>query len=173
MLPEAAASGRLTLYRAERFPHRWVAVGDLLSERVHDATLMESPDGFWLFATSDAEGGSSWDALHLYHSPQLMGPWRAHDMNPVLVDAGAARPAGAMFPGPDGVWRPVQDCRAGYGAGLGFARLEQLDMCGFQQSVVRRVLPPARCGYSGVHSWSQAAGLEAIDLFGPRTRAAP
>jgi len=168
MLPEAAASGRLTLYRAERFPDRWVAVCDLLSEPVHDATLLETPDGYWLFATTDAEGGSSWDALNLYHAPGLMGPWRAHDMNPVLIDAGSARPAGAMFRAGGDLWRPVQDCRAGYGAGLGFARIDQLDQRGFGQTVVRTVLPPARSGFCGVHTWSGAANLEAVDVFGPR-----
>jgi hypothetical protein len=168
MLPEAAASGRLTLYRAERFPDRWVAVCDLLSEPVHDATLLETPDGCWLFATTDAEGGSSWDALNLYHAPGLMGPWRAHDMNPVLIDAGSARPTGAMFRAGGDLWRPVQDCRAGYGAGLGFARIDQLDQRGFGQTVVRTVLPPARSGFCGVHTWSGAANLEAVDVFGPR-----
>jgi hypothetical protein len=168
MLPEAAASGRLTLYRAERFPDQWVAVGDLLSEPVHDATLLETPDGCWLFATTDAEGGSSWDALNLYHAPGLMGPWRAHDMNPVLIDAGSARPAGAMYRAGGDLWRPVQDCRAGYGAGLGFARIDQLDQRGFRQTVVRTVRPPANSGFRGVHTWSGAADLEAIDVFGPR-----
>ena len=168
MLPEAAANGRLTLYRAERFPDRWVAVGDLLDEGVHDATLHQTGDGWWLFATSDAEGGSSWDALNLYHAPDLMGPWSAHDMNPVLVDAGAARPAGAMFQAGDGLWRPVQDCRAGYGAALGFARIDRLDRGGFEQTGVHAVQPPVRGGFLGVHSWSCAAGLEAIDIFGPR-----
>ncbi len=168
MLPEAAASSRLTLYRAERFPDRWVAVRDLLSEPVHDATLLETPDGCWLFATTDGEGGSSWDALNLYHAPGLMGPWRAHDMNPVLIDAGSARPAGAMFRASGNLWRPVQDCRAGYGAGLGFARIDQLDELGFGQTVVRTVRPPPNSGFCGVHTWSAAADLEAVDVFGPR-----
>lgn len=167
MLPEAAASGRLTLYRAVRFPDCWEAVGDLLNDRVHDATLLKSSDGFWLFATIDGDGGSSWDALHLYHAPDLLGPWSAHDLNPVLVDAGAARPAGALIRSGGRLWRPVQDCREGYGAGLGFARIDRLDGRGFAQTVVGTLRPPPMGGLAGVHTWSHGAGLEALDFFGP------
>ncbi len=168
MLPEAAASGRLTLYRAERFPDRWVAVADLLSGRVHDATLLKTDDGYWLFATTDGDRGSSWDQLCLWHAAALLGPWTAHAANPVLIDAGAARPGGAIMAAEGALWRPVQDCRAGYGAALGLARIETLTRADFRQGAARRVLPPARGGYSGLHTFNRAAGLEAVDVFGPR-----
>ena len=167
MLPEAAASGRLTLYRAEAFPERWVPVADLLAERVHDATLVKMADGYWIFASADSDGGTSWDALNLYRAPSLLGPWAPHPKNPVLVDAGGARPAGAMFRHAGALWRPVQDCRTGYGTGLGFARIGRLDGSGFTQTLVHSVTAPDRRGCSGVHTWNRAAGLEVVDVFGP------
>lgn len=168
MLPEAAASGKLTLYRAERFPDRWTEVADLLDARVHDATLFRTHHGYWLFAATEGHGGSSWDALSLYHAPALLGPWMPHAMNPVIVDAGSARPAGGIIELGGTLWRPVQDCRAGYGAALSFARIDRLDDRAFAQTIVQTLSPPALGGLSGLHTWNRAFGLEAIDVFGRR-----
>ena len=50
MRPEASASGRLTLYRAERLPDRWARAAVLLDGMaVSDATLLEQGGRFWLF----------------------------------------------------------------------------------------------------------------------------
>jgi len=169
MLPEAAASGRLTLYRAERFPDRWEPVADLLAERVHDATLLRHGGHYWLFATAEGEGGSAWDALNLYSASSLMGPWHAHAANPVLVDAASARPAGQIAVIDGELWRPAQDYRRGYGAALTLARIDRLDRDGFAQSGLISWRAPAATGVLGPHTWNTGTGLEVVDLFAPRT----
>src|SRR5690606_8873232 len=63
MLPEASASGRLTLYRAVDFPDRWRAEADLLEGEISDATLLEQDGRLWLFATSRDGFGSTSDTL--------------------------------------------------------------------------------------------------------------
>ncbi len=168
MLPEASASGALDLYRADPFPDRWVPVARLLNERVHDATLIEHGGKFWMFAATDTGESSSWDALSLSSANTLFGPWTPHPSNPVLLDAGSARPGGSIFRIGIDLWRPAQDCRDGYGAALSLARVTQLDDTGYAQDSPQ----PWRCTYAskllGPHTWNVGAGLEVIDVFGPK-----
>ncbi len=171
MLPETSAAARVQLYRASRFPDRWVPDAVLLERRnLADATPVFHDGRWWLFATSNEDGGSSWDQLHLFHAPDLLGPWTAHAGNPVLIDAGTARPAGQMWHEDGVLMRPAQDCRTGYGAGLAICRVDRLDEGGFRQSVVRRIGPPPGFDADGLHTLNRAAGWEVVDLKVPHPR---
>lgn len=173
MLPEMSAARRVQLFRAEKFPDRWVADRVLLDDIVAaDATLIEHAGRWWMFATLADDGGSSWDQLCLFHAPDLFGPWTPHAANPVLVDAGAARPAGAMWRAEDGsLMRVAQDCRTGYGVGLTICRVDRLDERAFAQTVVARVAPPDGYGADGTHTLGRTGNFEVIDLrFPPASR---
>ncbi len=171
MLPETSAACRVQLYRANPFPDRWVPDVVLIEGRkLADATPVFHDGRWWLFASANDDGGSSWDQLHLFHAPDLFGPWAPHAGNPVLIDAGAARPAGMMWHENGVLMRPAQDCRSGYGAGLVVCRVDRLDEGGFHQSVVRRVEPPSGLGATGLHTLNRAAGWEAVDLRTPHPR---
>ncbi len=172
MLPETSAAGRIELFRAQAFPDRWVSERVLIEGVVaSDATLVEHAGRWWLFATVSGDGRSSWDGLCLYHAPHPFGPWTAHSGNPVLIDAGAARPAGAMWHEDGELMRIAQDCRGGYGVGIAICRVERLDADGYAQSVVARLGPPDGFGADGVHTLNRAGSLEAIDLrYPPRGR---
>lgn len=165
MLPEAAAAGCIRLYRADPFPDRFVP-DRVLVEGVEtgDATLVAHEGHWWLFATLAGDGGSSWDALVLFHAPHPFGPWTPHAANPVLIDAGAARPAGNMWHEDGTLMRVAQDCRTGYGKGLSICRVDRLDAAGYAQTVVARLSPPEGLAARGVHTLNRAAGFEVIDL---------
>ena len=169
MIPESSSNRSVDLYRAERFPDRWVKEAVLLDGVLaDDATLVEHGGKFWLFASvRDWPQASSWEALGLYHADALEGPWQAHAANPVLLDPAAARPAGAMFQHNGALIRPAQDCRGGYGVGLTFARVDRLDEEGFAQTVVGHVAPRTR-KTSGLHTCNRAGNVEVIDLYGVR-----
>ena len=169
MLPETSAAARVQLYRADLFPDRWVPDAVLIDgRRLADATPVLHEGKWWLFATANADGGSTWDQLHLYHAPDLLGPWRPHAGNPVLIDAGAARPAGLMWHEDGVLMRPAQDCRTGYGDGVVVCKVDRLDERGYRQSVVRRIAPPP--GATGLHTLNRAAGWEVVDLKVPHPR---
>lgn len=171
MLPETSAASRVQLYRADPFPDRWLPDTVLIEgRRMADATPVFHQGQWWLFATSDEDGGSSWDELHLFHAPNLLGPWSPHVCNPVLIDAGAARPAGRMWHEDGVLMRPAQDCRTGYGVGLAICRVDRLDPNGFLQRVVERIVPPG--GGNGVHTINRAADWETVDLKVSRQRRA-
>ncbi|MDN5926918.1 MAG: hypothetical protein L0I29_07585 [Hyphomicrobiales bacterium] len=164
MLPEASASNRLTLYRAERFPDRWVPEAILLDGMViSDATLFEYEGRLWLFATDRDDYGSTSDTLVVFHAPALKGPWTPHRGNPVLIDRRRARPGGAFQRIGGRILLPIQDGTKGYGGGLGLSELLELD----EDNV--RLSDPAPVGQQGdwpypqIHTLNRAGRLEVID----------
>jgi hypothetical protein len=173
MVPESSANRTVRLYRADPFPHRWVEEAILISDlAASDATVIRHDGAFWMFAAT-RDGFGSWsDALSLFHAPRLHGPWQAHPANPVLVDRAAARPGGAMVVRDGKLWRPVQDCTAGYGCGIGLAEITRLDQEGFEQKVRTILRPDPSWPGRRFHTLNRAGRLECIDgsAYSPRSR---
>ena len=164
MLPEASASGRLTLYRAATFPDRWVAEKALIEGEISDATLLDHGGLLWLFATDRDGYGSTSDTLVVYSAPALTGPWRPHAMNPILIDRRMARPGGAFAR--DGQGRlllPVQDGTLGYGGGLGLSELLELDQHTVRISQPRPIAADGDWPYPQIHTLNRSGRLEVID----------
>ena len=164
MIPESVQASTVELYRAVNYPDTWELEQILLTDvTLGDATLMDHGGFSWLFASS-ARGGSNWDVLDIYLADHWRGPYRPHRLNPVLVDARAARPAGPMMIRNGSLLRPAQDCTRGYGSALTLCRVDRLDPDGYAQTRLARLGPPL-LGDSGVHTLSTAGGLEAIDAL--------
>jgi hypothetical protein len=164
MLPEASASGQLTLYRAERFPDRWTAEAVLVDGMaISDATLLEHGGRLWLFATDRDGHGSTSDTLVIFHAPSLKGIWKPHRMNPILIDRRRARPGGAFIHGGSRIILPVQDGTNGYGGGLGLSELLRLDEGDVLLSDPVPVDPKGDWPYQQIHTLNRAGRLEVID----------
>lgn len=172
MIPETSSVGRIELYRAETFPDRWtferVLVKDVIAS---DATLVTWNGRDWLFASVAGEGASTWDALGLFYADDVFGAWQPHPLNPVLIDAGAARPGGAMVMQGNRLRRVAQDCRRLYGGGIVLAEVDQLDPENYAQTVCAVLGPPPGSGAAGAHTLNTAAGYQFIDLVGAVRRA--
>ena len=167
MLPEMGGARRLQLFRADPFPDTWIPDRILLDDTVvADATPILHDGRWWIFASLNDDGGSSWDQLALYHAPDLQGPWTAHPGNPVLIDAGSARPAGAMWHEGNTLMRVAQDCREGYGRGLAICRVDRLDGDGFAQTVITRLGTPPGSEAFGAHTLNRSSAIEVVDLNG-------
>ncbi len=174
MMPESSAGHRLDLYRAERFPDRWVRDRTLVAGvAISDATPFAADGRWWLTATVAEEGGSSWDCLSLYSGSSPLGPWTRCGDAPVLVDASCARPAGHVQSIGGALWRPAQDCVGGYGAGLALCRIDHVGEDGFSQTVAARLGPPPGAPPDGVHTLNLGGGFEFIDAVGPQGKRAP
>jgi hypothetical protein len=163
MLPEGSGSRKLTLYRAERFPNRWVPATVLLEGEMSDATLLQHDGKYWLFATDRDGAGSTSDTLVVFHAPSLTGPWTPHAQNPILIDRRRARPGGALARVGSELLLPIQDGTTGYGGGLGLSRLVRLDEQGIE---LAEPMPVAAAGdflYPRIHTLNRAGRLEVID----------
>lgn len=164
MLPEASASGKLTLYRALSFPDAWQPDAVLIEGEISDATLLEHNGSLWLFATDRDGFGSTSDTLVVFQAPRLLGPWRPHHLNPILIDRRRARPGGAIRRDAAGrLLLPVQDGTHCYGGGLGVAHLLELD-----SETVRFGEPSAVCTsgdwpHRRIHTLNRSGSLEVID----------
>jgi hypothetical protein len=173
MIPESSANRSVILYRADPFPHRWVREAVLLADiEASDATVVQHGGCFWMFAAT-RDGAGSWsDALSLFSAPDLRGPWTPHAGNPVMVDQASARPAGAMVVRDGTLWRPVQDCTAGYGTGIGLAEVTRLDHEQFEQKVHAVLRPDPSWPGRRFHTLNRAGRLECIDgaAHSPRSR---
>lgn len=127
MLPEACASGTLTLYRARSFPDAWQPYARIVLDAVPiDATLLESGGRWWMFYAPAGTERERLTHLHLATAPCPTGPWTPHPGNPVHVDPLGARPGGTAFERDGAVCLPVQDCRGSYGSGLRILTIQGL-----------------------------------------------
>jgi hypothetical protein len=173
MIPESSAAGRVDLYRADPFPHRWIHEATLVSGvEASDATVVRHGGCLWMLAAT-RDGAGSWsDTLSIFSAPDLLGPWQPHPLNPVLIDQATARPAGTMFVRDGKLYRPVQDCTHGYGTGIGLAEVTRLDHDGFDQKI--HALLRADPSWPGrrFHTLNRAGRLECIDgaAYSPRSR---
>ena len=173
MLPETAAARRLEYYRATDFPSVWRRAAVALEGlRIADSTLLEHEGRWWLFASLAEYGGASQDELFAWHGPSPLGPWTAHTQNPLVSDVRAGRPAGRFVRRGGRLYRPAQDSEAGYGAGLAWCEVLELTPQRYREQVVARWRGEDFGPYTGVHTFSEAGGFEAVDLKSPRRRTA-
>ena len=167
MIPESCSVGRVDLFRAKAFPGDWVLETTLIEDLVvSDATIHRRGETWWMFGCVREGGGSFSDHLHLWTAADFRGPWIPHAANPVLVDIASARPAGRMVERDGTLFRPVQDCRDGYGAALGIARVTELDHAAFGQVVETIVRPGPNWPGRRLHTLNAAGGFEFIDGSG-------
>lgn len=167
MIPETSANRAVELYRAVQFPDQWIFEKTLIADiNLDDVTLIRHDERLWMFAAVSDWQSSQWDALGLFYADDLFGEWQGHQGNPVLLDAKAARPAGAMYHRDGSLWRPAQDCRSIYGGGLSLCRVDRLDPECFEQSVMHHFVPEDKDRLLGLHTLNEDHGLEVIDFFG-------
>jgi hypothetical protein len=167
MLPEAAQTRSLDVFRCARFPDQWEYAATLMrGPYLVDATLLEHGGQWWLFANLKEAGGSSWDRLHLFHAGSpLSDSWTAHPHNPIVDDIRSARPAGRIFRRGDGLIRPSQDCSRRYGYALKFNRIRTLDEHSYEETGEAALQPPDGSEIIAAHTWNTAPGLTVIDAL--------
>jgi len=174
MLPEASASGRLSLYRAVAFPLRWERVEAFdFPHAAVDATPLCLDGTWWLFWTPPGSKDDRQSVLRVSTAGSLTGPWRHLDLE--WRDRAGARPGGSPVVRGDEVWLPVQDCRGTYGRAVRWLRVAGLRQgCPVMVSGDVLEIPSAlRASYpDGMHTLSGAGPYTLIDVkrvgVGPR-----
>jgi hypothetical protein len=162
LLPEASASGVLTLYRAQRFPDQWVPECQLLDFPCVDSTVLRARDRWWLFTSPMMVAGHA-PVTWLFSAEALRGPWSFHASSPVASSAAVARGGGEIQAQGERLVRPSQDCAAGYGSALLFNTVEPLGADIYRETVGGRISGGWHPGLAGVHTYNRAGDWETID----------
>eukprot|EP01037_Dinobryon_pediforme_P006295 gene6295-6367_t len=141
MIPESSLARTLELFRASSYPDKWVKESTLLDDiEASDATIFEHEGRWWMMATvRDGGGGNYSDTLCIWTAPDFRGPWTPLPNNPVLIDVACARPAGRIVNIDGELFRPVQDCTVSYGHHIAIARITQLSLDGYSQTLGARL----------------------------------
>ncbi|HEX6393019.1 MAG TPA: hypothetical protein VFZ97_06225 [Acidimicrobiales bacterium] len=170
MIPESGQTGTIELYRSTSFPDRWEPLGPILSRVwASDATVAEYAGLLWLFVTLARSGMHPSDELHLYFATDLMGPWQAHPMNPIVNDVRAGRAAGRPYLMDGTLIRPAQDSASRYGHAINFQAVTLLTVDDYKEATVGR-LQADQVGATATHTYNFDARYEVIDLLKSRVR---
>jgi len=166
MLPEAHHSGKLTLYRAARFPDDWQKVCDLLPLPAVDASVVKHGALWWMFYALHGPDHRAMRELHVASAPQLTGPWTPHPQNPVRTGFETSRPGGTPFMAQGCLYVPTQDCRTEYGAALTLLRIDELTPTTWAATPTLN-LPPSRVQTTfndGLHTLSACGDVTLLDV---------
>jgi hypothetical protein len=167
MLPEAARSGGLMLYRGDAALERWTPELGIELDRVPiDATPLWHAGRWWLFYSVAGTRATANGHLHVAWAERLSGPWHAHPRNPVRVDRAGARPAGRAVVIDGRVMLPVQDCSSTYGGAVKPLWIERLDENQFVATLdAPLALPPGAGRYKdGMHTLSACGERTLVDV---------
>lgn len=164
MLPEQSQSGRLSLYRAEHFPHKWKECHVIFPDmRCADPVLFFNEQRWWLFLTK-LHGNVNQNNLYLYSASSPFEKFEPHPRNPIHFQLRGSRMAGCLFRHGTQLIRPGQDCSKNYGGGIVFYEVVKLDPDSYVEREVTRAGPIAAGGFSEkFHTYNSAGGVAAFD----------
>ena len=167
MIPEAAESGRIELFRAVDFPYRWKHEHTLLDMPGLDTVMHIGEDGGTYFFTSLRHKPHAHPNLFLFRTNGLFEPWQMHPASPLSLDARYARNAGPILEIEGKFHRPSQDLTGFYGRQMHFHRIERLNAREYKETLVgqRPVAPGWDKAVIGTHTYARTSKWEAIDGY--------
>jgi hypothetical protein len=158
MIPESNENGRISLYRASRFPDSWEFVRDIIADaRAVDSAILEKDGRFWLFTSRQTDATSLNDSLFIYYSDSLAsGEWKPHAKNPVIVGRGFSRMAGRIFRDSDGsLVRPAQSCVREYGERTVLRRIVSLTETDYGEETIATISPEREYSAVCTHTYNR------------------
>lgn len=129
MVPEAAASGNVFLYRSTLFPIKWERSKVLVAESLLDPSIIIRPEGIYLFGTTRS------DDLKMYHSRSFEDEFVELDV--VISNCkSTARNAGAILEVNNKIYRVAQDCKRKYGEKIHVFEVLKLGLDGYSERLI-------------------------------------
>ncbi|MDZ7294556.1 MAG: hypothetical protein ONB14_03940 [candidate division KSB1 bacterium] len=136
MIPEAATTRSVRLYRAVKFPYRWEFVKKLIDQDdklFKDNTIFEYGGRWWLF--SETMGNR---VLRLYYAHTPLGPWTEHPKSPVVNgNPEIARPGGSVVEMGGHLYRFAQDDAKYYGRQVWAIEITKLSPTEYEEKKLR------------------------------------
>lgn len=166
MVPEAAASRRVDLYRCAAFPHAWTRVGTLMNGiQAADSTLFEHEGRWWLFCAARLGRTRLNESLLAFYADTPLGDrWTPHAGNPLIRDYSGGRPGGRIFRSSSGqLIRPAQSSVPRYGYGLSLNAIDILTPRRYAERRIWAATGEASGGWRAMHHLDWHAGLMVMD----------
>jgi hypothetical protein len=161
LVPESRRNRSILLYKAEKFPEKWIKVNTIARDiNASDSTLFYYNDMWWLMYTDMSIGESS--SLCILYSENLLGKWKSHLGNPVKQDVRSARPAGTPFIKNKVLFRPSQDCSRNYGGKITINEVKILTPSQYLEEIVT-VINPTQPFSEGTHTIASVGNYTLID----------
>lgn len=162
-IPETCDRRQVVLHRAIGFPDRWETTAVLVDGfAAADATVVRHDGRWWMFCIDDELGPET--NLHIFHAPELRGPWSPHLLNPVKTDVRSSRPGGTPFVVDGTLIRPAQDGSRGYGGRLVLNAVRTLTPTAFEETAVAGLTPDGHSRYRhGIHTLSSWGDRTLVD----------
>jgi hypothetical protein len=166
MSPESSANRDIRIYRCVDFPMRWELERIVMSEvSAVDTMFFERGGRWWMFTNIDpANIGEHCSELFIFSSSSPLAiSWRAHSLNPVLVDASCARNGGLLHEGAR-VFRVSQ--RQGfdrYGKGSQINEIVELSDDVYKENCIAKIDPLFAEGLLGTHHLHSANNVTVFD----------
>lgn len=166
MIPESEENSTVDLYVADNFPRVWRKAKTLLSG-IHyaDTTLLEIENRKFLFTYSPEV--SLWKLLIFELN---MDSLEVSLFQTIEYKDNVCRPAGKFFEDEKGrYFRPVQDCRGGYGKGVLLyevlfqnGKFSETEVCIYDNN---KLVIDGKCGADNFHTYSRTSKYEVIDYI--------
>jgi hypothetical protein len=164
MIPESAQRGRVDLYRADRFPDRWVFERTLWNHPAWDTVLHVGADGTHFFLSTIRDPQQPVGHLFLFTAANLYADWSLHPASPVSVDCRYSRNAGALLEINGQLHRVAQDPVPHYGRRMHFFRVDEIGATAYCERHVGTREPPATDPRAiGTHTYSKGGRWEVVD----------
>lgn len=172
--PENGADKRVSLYEFNEFDKTCRFYQDILSPQKlnefkdivwpADSTIFEYNQKYWLFMTPDVENSR----LMIFNSNIPVGNYKQQNRIGKTNNIENSRAAGNLFKCNGIIYRPVQNCREGYGKSIKIQRVMELSEDNFQEETVMELYPCSNVYSRGIHTINFKNNLCVVDGRGYR-----
>lgn len=140
MIPEAAESNALSLYKCKNYPYQWDFVSVILENiQIVDASVVLWKGRYWMFGNTKSYASTFNEELSIFFADSLFGPWKPHAANPIYLDSRFSRPGGDFQFVNNNLFRFVQDCSWEYGEKIHKMEIKVLSENDFSEKWIERV----------------------------------
>lgn len=166
MIPETLQDKKVSIYKCTEFPGKWELYSSAFhDESIVDTTYYKDDDGKrWLFLNK-GYGRDHCSELYIYQIDSLkLDNIKAHQQNPVIIDARIARSAGPIYKNGNQLIRPSQNNSNGiYGYGLNINEIKTLNLEEYHEEHLMTVEPNFKKGLRAMHHLHQGTNKFVID----------
>lgn len=128
MIPEAAASGKVLLYKSEIWPCKWRRSRVLINEPLLDPSVIIKQEGIYLLCTTRTY------ELKMYFSLDLNNEFASTGIT-ISNDKAIARNAGRPLCIQNILYRVAQNCKINYGQNISVLKIEHLSIDRYVEQV--------------------------------------